>query len=451
MNNLNETVDLITEEMLSSEQKLAIDEVFKGNNLFIQGQAGTGKSTFIKYLQDYSTKNIVLCSPTAVAAINIGGTTLHSLFKLPISDFIATETISKTNRKQIIPVIEKIEILIIDEISMVRPDMLDAIDTICRRARGIRKPFGGIQTILIGDLYQLPPIIKKDTVELFFNKYGTTEPYFFDSKVYKTGNFKKFEFTKCFRQDDKELLDNLLKIRNRTDLTSAIDYFNQCKIQDNDILEKAVVITPYRDVAEQINTLKLNKLLGKITKYEAKLKGSFERALNESSFPTQKTLFFKEGALVMFNKNDKNKMWINGSLGIIKELFPNKIKVELLSGVEVEVTRECWESKEYKTEEEFVVDVETNQMIKKQKLVENITGTFKQFPLQLGYACTIHKAQGKTLDKVSIDLNRGAFAHGQLYVALSRTRRKEDINLISNISTRDVIFKNRVVEYLETI
>lgn len=446
MNSLNETVDLITEEMLSDEQKLAINEVFEGSNLFIQGQAGTGKSTFIKYLQDHSTKNIVLCSPTAVAAINIGGTTLHSFFKLPIADFIDNASINRIDRRSIIKVVEKIDILIIDEISMVRPDILDAISTICKRIRCDKAPFGGIQTILIGDLYQLPPIIKKDTIDQFFKEYGTTEPYFFDSKSYKSGKFKKFEFTQCFRQNDKELLDNLLKIRKRTDLSTAIDYFNNCKIKDKEILDNAVMITPYKNIAEMVNLEKLAKLKGKVKKYTAHLSGTFEHASNESSYPAQKELTLKEGALVMFNKNDKNKMWINGSLGIVKKLKTNSIIVTLLSGTELEVTREQWETKEYKLKAELL----ENGIIDYQ-LKEKVTGVFKQFPLQLGYACTIHKAQGKTLDKVSIDLDRGAFAHGQLYVALSRTRNKEDINIVNNISYRDVIFKERIVEYLKTI
>ena len=259
MSNLEKTVDLISEKDLSKEQKAAAKLVLnKKQNIFIQGSAGSGKSTFIKYLQVNSNKNIVLCSPTAIAALNIGGTTLHSLFRLPIMDFITDDRLFKANRKNVISVIQAMQILIIDEISMVRPDILDAIDKVCRRIKGRSNlPFGGTQVILIGDLYQLPPVVNKSSIKLFEDEYNTTDPYFFDAHVYKEADFKNIQFTKIFRQTDKELLDNLNKIRNMTSLSSAIKYFNSCKIKDKKILDYAVIITPYKDIADKISGLKL--------------------------------------------------------------------------------------------------------------------------------------------------------------------------------------------------
>lgn len=454
MTNLAKTVDLIETDQLSKEQKKAIDLVIKkGYNLFIQGMAGTGKSAFIKYLQHNSNKNIVLCSPTAIAALNVGGMTLHSLFRLPIMDFITDDRLFKMNRKSVIDVIKAINILIIDEVSMVRPDILDAVDKVCRRIRGNYKPFGGIQVVLIGDLYQLPPIINKNTSNIFEIEYGSKDPFFFDANVYKKANFKAIQFTKVFRQLDKKLLDNLIRIRTATAIPEALKYFNNCKIKDKDTLEYAVTLTPYRNIASSINKSRLDKLKGKETVYKAKLDGYFETA-DDSACPGLKVLSLKKGALVIFNKNDKAKAWINGSVGIVEDLQREYITVRVLqTGKTVIVGREDWESKEYNTVEEDtgLIDPETKKPIKNKKIVETVTGTFIQFPLQLGYGMTIHKAQGKTLDKVSIDLDRGAFAPGQLYVALSRTRTKEDMNVVNPIKPRDIIINDRIKEFLDTI
>lgn len=453
MSNLEKTVDLISEKDLSKEQKAAAKLVLnKKQNIFIQGSAGSGKSTFIKYLQVNSNKNIVLCSPTAIAALNIGGTTLHSLFRLPIMDFITDDRLFKANRKNVISVIQSMQILIIDEISMVRPDILDAVDKVCKRIRGNSKvPFGGVQVILIGDLYQLPPVINKSTIKVFEEEYGTNDPYFFDAHVYKEADFKNIQFTKIFRQTDKELLNNLNNIRNMTSLSSTIKYFNSCKIKDKKTLDYAVIITPYKDIADKINKAKLDKIKDKEVQYRSELEGVFEK-MSESAYPAPKVLKLKVGAMVIFNKNDKDKQWINGSVGIIEELERAYIVIRLLSSNKtVIVGKDEWENKEYNTEYVEEEDPKTHLTTLKKKIIEKVTGTFKQYPLQLGYSMTIHKAQGKTLDKVSIDLDRGAFAHGQLYVALSRTRRKEDINMLSSISERDVIFDKRIREFLNTI
>lgn len=453
MSNIEEGVASITKDQLSKEQLKAIDLVLKKKkNLFIQGQAGTGKSAFIKYLQANCDKNIVLCSPTAIAALNVGGMTLHSLFKLPIMDYITDDRLFKMNRKKVWSVIKAIDILIIDEVSMVRPDVLDAVDKVCRKIRrASKKPFGGIQVILIGDLYQLPPVIKTDTTELFSTIYGTPSPYFFDAESYKEGKFEAIEFTQVFRQKDKELLDNLIKIRTNKATKAVLNYFNTCKIKDRNKLAEAVTITPYKKIADSINIKRLEKITDIPRTFNAELSGTFEEA-SESVYPAQKDLTLKVGALIIFNKNDPDKQWVNGSVGIIKKIESDYLLVELVTTKDtVIVNKETWEDKIYITNIETKYNPETDEMEEKEVIKEEIVGEFKQFPVQLGYAMTIHKAQGKTLDCVNIDLDRGAFAHGQLYVALSRTRSKEDMNITGEIKLRDIIFDKRVQDFLKTV
>ena len=451
MSNIAEGVELITEQQLSKEQKKAAKLVLeKRKNIFIQGQAGTGKSAFIKYLQGHTEKNIVLCAPTAIAALNVGGVTLHSLFKLPIMPFITDDRLFKMNRSKVWSVIKAIDILIIDEVSMVKPDVLDAVDRVCRKIRrNNRKAFGGIQVVLIGDLYQLPPVINKDSIDIFKNAYNTECPYFFDSDVYRSTNFEIIEFTKVFRQLDKTLLKNLINIRTNSNIQTALSYFNSCCNSKSKDFKNAITITPYRAIADELNQKKLSKITEIPMDFAATLTGTFVEA-PETSYPVQKTLKLKKGALVVFNKNDQEKRWVNGSMGIIESIEPNRLYVKLLSNDEtVVVERETWENKEYDTEEKEVFNKDTQEWETKEEIVENVTGEFIQFPLQLGYAMTIHKAQGKTLDKVNIDLDRGAFAHGQLYVALSRTRKKEDMNIIGEVTIRDVIFDKRIQEFLK--
>ena len=405
-------------------------------NIFIQGQAGTGKSTFINYLRSHSKKRILVSCPTAVAAINIKASTLHSLFKLPLSDFLVIEEILKKTRRNLEIILQQTDLLIIDEVSMVRPDILDSIDAISRKARHNKNiPFGGLQILLIGDLCQLPPVIKPNTYDIFEKVYGIKTPYFFDSHAYKNGNFKKIEFLNIYRQSDSILIENLTRIRNNKELNLAIEYFNTCKILDKEILNTAITITPYRTVAEQINKQRLNAINTPQRNYECRTSGTFDEAKDA---PAPRILTLKKGAIVIFNKNN-GTTWINGTSGIIESLSDNIIEVRILKTNEVvAVTRDEWKIYQYE------IDKITG------KFYEKEVGSFIQFPLQLGYALTIHKAQGKTLDNVILNIDRGAFAHGQLYVALSRTRKKTDIHLIKPISSYDVIQDKHVLDFLNT-
>ncbi|PAF49722.1 hypothetical protein BKH43_06430 [Helicobacter sp. 13S00401-1] len=413
--------------------KALFNEVeYSRQNIFLQGQAGSGKSTFIHYLKTNSNKRLALTSPTAVAALNIDGVSLHSFFKLPLSDFFVFDEILKTPRKRLKSMLAKIDLIVIDEISMVRADMLDIIDLLCKQAKSSSKPFGGIQMLLVGDLCQLPPVIKSNTYEICEQFYGSRRAYFFDSQAFKEGRFKTIELSKVYRQEDEGLLENLIKIRDAINLQSAVSYFNTCKIKDSSILESALLITPYNKVVDEVNEKRLALLSSPSKTYVSKTSGSFDQSLNT---PAPKVLTLKVGALVIFNKNNATT-WINGTSGIVEDLEEDVVVVRILQGNKiVKVAREEWTSYSY--------ELDSSGALKEKEM-----GKFTQFPLQLGYALSIHKAQGKTLDKVIIDINKGAFAHGQLYVALSRTRRKEDIHLMRDISTKDVIMDARVVRFL---
>lgn len=402
-------------------------------NLFIQGQAGTGKSTFIKYLKKHSQKRIRLVAPTAIAALNIEGATIHSMFNLPLGDFLIPREVLSTRRRKLKTILKKTDILIIDEVSMLRPDILDIIEALCCQARGNLSLFGGIQIILIGDLCQLPPIIKHEVATIFKQEYGTDEPYFFDAKAYQKGGFEKIELTEVYRQSDQELLQYLQNLRHDENLPETISYFNRQEDYPEDFTKTAITITPYRQVADSLNRNRLNELKTAERSYEAQLSGSFEKMQDT---PSPKTLTLREGALVVFNKNNYPD-YINGTSGIIEKLDERAIIVRCLQDNKyITVRREEWKSFAYDIDEESG------------EIKEKETGSFIQFPLQLGYALTIHKAQGKTLDRVIIDIDRGAFTHGQLYVALSRTRKKSDMLIKRGLSEDDVIFSPRIKSFL---
>lgn len=402
-------------------------------NIFIQGQAGTGKSTFIKYLKKHSKKRIRLVAPTAIAALNIEGATIHSMFTLPLSDFLIMREILSTRRRKLKSILKKTDILIIDEVSMLRPDILDAIEALCCQARGTLALFGGLQIILIGDLCQLPPIIKPSAAPIFKHEYNTAEPYFFDAKSYQKGCFEKIELTEVYRQNDRELLSYLQNLRQDINLPQTVSYFNRPETYPPDFISTAVTITPYRAKADSINNRRLFELKTKEYTYEAKLTGSFEKMQDH---PSPKFLTLKEGALVIFNKNNYPD-YINGTSGIIEKLDDRAIIVRCLNDNKyITVHREEWKS--------FAYDIDDISG----EIKEKETGSFIQFPLQLGYALTIHKAQGKTLDRVIIDIDRGAFAHGQLYVALSRTRKKEDMLIKTTLTEDDIIFSSRIKSFL---
>ncbi len=421
---------------LDTKQQEIFNLVEKTNqNIFIQGQAGTGKSTFIRYLQNHSKKRMIILCPTAIAAINIGGETIHSMYNLPFSDFFIMKDLLNKKRSKLSMILKRTNILIIDEVSMVRPDMLDAIDMLSKQARdNPHEPFGGLQVILIGDLCQLPPIIKQNVYNIFEDIYGYKNTYFFDSFAYKEGDFTKIELSKVYRQEDPDLITNLINIRQNKDIYNTIQYFNTAKFTDINDTKFALTITPYNAIADSINHQKLSQIQNYEMTYECQTSGSFD---NIKDTPSPALLKLRIGALVIFNKNNNQQNYINGTSGIVEDLKEEYIKVRIIKENRViEVRREEWVNLTYDYDEETG------------KITEKETGRFIQFPLQLGYALTIHKAQGKTLDKVIIDMGNGAFAHGQTYVALSRTRKKSDMHITRPIKQKDIIQDKRVIEFI---
>lgn len=416
--------------ILNATQLSAFDAIERTNsNLLILGPAGTGKSTFVHYLKSASKKRIVCACPTAVSALNVGGQTIHSLFQIQPRDFIMPEFLKLKAKPR--NILAATDVLIIDEISMVAPDLLDAIDVLARWARRNNEPFGGIQVVAIGDLFQLPPVITRDATQYYESEYGHPNAYFFDSHVYSRANFIKFNFDFVYRQSDLPLLENLVQLRNNN--TYSLEYFNSCKIDDEARRANAVIITPFRAVAERINATRLAQINETAVVYNGVLTGIF----SERDVPAPLALELKVGALVVFVKNGDK--WHNGSMGLVRSLSAREIVVQLLSDSRelVSVKPEKWAKIEYSRDEN-------------ERLVENEVGAYKQFPLTLGYAMTIHRAQGKTLDAVVIDISRGAFAHGQVYVALSRTRRSADMHIATPLRPRDVIFDSRVLDFVSS-
>lgn len=414
--------------ILNDIQMSAFNTIERTNsNLLILGPAGTGKSTFVNFLKGASKKRIVCACPTAVSALNVGGQTIHSLFQIQPRDFIMPELLKLKAKPR--NILTATDVLIIDEISMVAPDLLDAIDILARYARRNNEPFGGIQIVAIGDLFQLPPVITRDAMGYYADEYGQSNSYFFDSHVYQRANFIKYNFDFIYRQNDQELLDNLGVLRAND--ATALSFFNACRINDDARRENAVVITPFRAVADRINATRLNQISMPEVVYHGVLSGTF----SERDTPAPMDLTLKVGALVVFVKNGDK--WHNGSMGIVRSLNARDITVQLLSDTReiVTVKPEKWQKIEYSRDEN-------------DRLTEKEVGSFKQFPLSLGYAMTIHKAQGKTLDSVVIDVSRGCFAHGQAYVALSRTRSASDMHIASPLTSRDVIFDSRVLDFV---
>jgi len=405
-------------------------------NIFLTGKAGTGKTTFLKKLHQLSPKRMAIVAPTGVAAINAGGVTIHSFFQLPFSPYIPNTKFKSdyTMRKEKISIIRTLDMLIIDEISMVRADLLDAVDACLRHYRRNDMPFGGVQLVMIGDLQQLPPVVVDSEKTLLETYYPT--PYFFNSLALQRSRYVTVELKNVYRQNDKRFVDLLNNIRDNRIDSLTLKLLNDRYIPDFDPSDDDgyIRLTTHNNQADNINYSKLKKIDSDEYSYECKVQGNFP----ESSFPADKTLRLKVGAQVMFIKNDKSqdRNYYNGKIGVVTALRKDSVDVRGLSdGVVVTLEYDEW------TNAKYVIDKLTNE------ISEEIEGEFSQIPLRLAWAVTIHKSQGLTFDKAIIDAHM-SFAHGQVYVALSRCRTLEGIVLSSKISYDSVISDRAINAFL---
>lgn len=401
-----------------------------GQHLFLTGKAGTGKTTFLRYIRDHCHKKAVVAAPTGVAAINAGGVTLHSLFQLPFGPYIpgSAPHAAAIDRHQLMKqvrlssakreVLQELELLIIDEVSMLRCDMLDACDQILRSVR--KRPsetFGGVQVLFIGDLFQLPPVVVGEEWELLRNYYEG--PFFFNAKVIAEAPPVQLELKKIYRQNEQHFIDILNRIRNADPLPEDLDQLNRRFVPESEFPAQTITLTTHNRKADQLNTAGLEALPGKRFSFEAVIENEF----NENAYPTEKTLHLKPGAQVMFIKNDtgENRRWFNGKLAVVTRITEEEIEV-LPDGSQtpLKVEKETWRNIRYQLNKE------------KDRLEEEELGSFTQYPLRLAWAITIHKSQGLTFEKAVIDTGQ-AFSPGQVYVALSRCTTLEGIYLLSKI------------------
>jgi len=404
-------------------------------NLFITGKAGTGKSTLLRHFLKTTKKNAVVLAPTGIAAINITGQTIHSFFRFP-TQILFPHIVEKLPGDAIY---RKLDIIIIDEISMVRADLLDAIDLFLRRCGPQHgKPFGGIQMVFFGDLYQLPPVVVRAELEVFSKLYES--PFFFKANAFKEVEIKKIELTKIYRQADPVFIDLLEAIRHNNIKKEHFDLLNaryEPFFDPNDEKDHYITLTATNNVAADTNRKRLTQLTGEIFSYDATVEGIFRPEI----YPTEEFLKMKNKAQVLFIRNDPNGRWVNGSIGTVVNCGEHIIQVEIsdpASGIVnlLNVERIEWKNVKYTLNKDT------------KKIEVKTVGKFEQFPLKLAWAITTHKSQGQTYDRVAIDFGWGAFAHGQAYVALSRCRTIEGIKLLRQIKKEDIILDRHVVEYM---
>ena len=425
---------------INQQAQLAWDIIENTNtNIFLTGKAGTGKTTFLRRLKEESSKRIVVVAPTGIAAINAEGVTIHSFFQLSFAPFIPDAQYKLKEQqyrfsKQKIRVIQSIDTLVIDEISMVRADLLDAVDNVLRRFRKNNLPFGGVQMVMIGDLGQLAPVAKDDEWQMLSRYYDT--PYFFSSLALKSTRYAIVELKTVYRQSDSHFVELLNRVRDNRADDSVLAALNSRYIPNFQppVEEGYIRLTTHNFQAQQENDRQLALLPGKPYTYEASITGKYPEML----FPTEQTLTLKEGAQVMFVKNDSSadKAFYNGMLGTVTEINDKNLFVRTKdTGVVIKVEPEQWENTRYDINER------TNE------ITEEVEGTFTQLPVKPAWAITVHKSQGLTFDRAIIDVQR-AFTHGQTYVALSRCRTLEGLVLSAPLPMSAIIRDGAVDDYV---
>lgn len=416
--------------ILSPEMQTIFNETqgMTGGNMYITGKAGTGKTTLLKYLVENSRKNVIVTAPTGVAAVNAGGVTLHSLFMIPFGPLVPGAELEDNMPKPKRTTIRKMEILIIDEISMVRPDTLDFVNRRLKQIRKSPRPFGGIQVVMFGDLYQLPPVIKNDEMEILKPWYDSQ--YFFSAQVWKETGFRVHELTKVYRQTDTDFIEVLNRLRDYRMKDQDVSFLSSLygKPVDQAYQETCIHLCTHKRNAEYINGYYLGTV--GLKTYTAVVTGKFP----ESSMPGLLRLTLREGARVMSLLNDPMGEFFNGSLGIVTELTDSYVKVKFDTGPERIFGEYIWKNTEYK-------------MIQKVLTTETV-GECRQIPLVPAWAITVHKSQGLTFDNVFLHVGN-VFSPGQLYVALSRCRSLEGLRSDTPITKSMIIPDTKLIEFDE--
>ncbi len=397
-------------------------------SLFVTGRAGTGKSTLLRCLKSNLPQKTAVLAPTGLAAVNVHGQTIHSFFGFP-PQLITADIVKRCRRAALF---KNLDTLIIDEVSMVRADLMQGIDLALRMTRKQPgKPFGGLQIIAMGDLHQLPPVIRdQETRQYFHDAMGGI--YFFNAPVFQDAPLGLFELNKVYRQQDKGFVEALNGVRDGGPSRDHLDVFNDrvAPFRSLPDCEDYIVLTPINQAADNTNRSFLERLKGRAEQFDAVVTGKFDA----SAFPTDATLVLKEGSKVVLLRNDPDKRWVNGTQARISRIDGRTVWIDI-AGEEHELEPVTWENVRYE------YDPDTD------KMVETVAGSFRQLPIRLAWALTIHKSQGMTLDKVYIDFGRGTFAHGQAYVALSRARSLDGLALARPIRQSDVIFDQQVLGY----
>jgi len=393
------------------------------SNLFITGKAGSGKSTLLEYFRQNTKKNYAILAFQGIAALKAKGQTIHSFFKFP-PHFISEDDVDTLKDKE---TIQKLDTILIDEISMVRADLFDAIDISLKKNRNNNQPFGGVQIVLFGDVMQIDPIVGKD--DKVMDQFYPKGPFFFHSNSYDKDSFKQVELTKIFRQSDENFINLLNKIRLNKIKSEDLDELN--KRFKKDVEKGTIVLCPTNRKVDDINNTNLYQLKTPTFDYKAIVKGKWK----DNEFPVKKEILLKVGSQIMITKNDAEtpKRWVNGTLGIITSLSKDQIKVKIKDKI-FTIGKVKWDKYSYQ--------------VFGGKVTPSSVGSFIQFPIKLAWATTIHKSQGQTFDKVAIDMDTGSFAHGQTYVALSRAKSLNGITLLKKINENDIKFDNRVLEFI---
>jgi ATP-dependent DNA helicase PIF1 len=441
---------------LSGEQQALFDYIEGSeNNIFVTGRAGTGKSTLLSYLIENTKKKVAVCAPTGVAALNVGGVTIHSLFGFPFG-ILGTEDIGRHMNRRTREVLGAIDMLVIDEVSMVNADLMDTMSRAMGIARGRRKlPFGGAQVVMFGDPYQLAPV-PGNNEERAYMAENYQSNWFFDAHVWREDSLERYELSEIFRQHDEHFKEILNAIRDGSCTQEMLDYINQCGNRfppHDDVIRLATI----NDSVNSVNRHRMARLETKPKTFTAVFSAADEKAFGRT-LPAEPVLELKIGAQVMFIKNDdsstvKNpngtgllKRWVNGTIGTVVDLPSSGGVVVEVDGETLDVGRSTWEKVRYEIDEQFD---ETLGRVK-EVLVAVPLAEFQQIPLRLAWAVTVHKSQGQTYDEVVIDMGRGAFSPGQTYVALSRVRSLEGLYLTRAIRMSDIMVDADVLRFMSS-